>query len=145
MAITGTDYSVKTDNRDSLVNDMSNRTDAFSSAVGGNYSAANGPAKVGITTDMVSKIRTAYETYISEINAAISKIENPEVNQAFKGTAIEYSFQRLVTAVKGTAQEFTSKLKEAEMQIIRTVQEAYASQDSTVAQNINNDTNSLSA
>ena len=150
MAIHNTNIKADTTLRDSLRSDMGNITDAFSGAVGEQQvpaammsNKASGTTRAGITADMVSKIKNAFETYIADINQAIDKIENPEVNQAFKGSAMEGAFKRLVNGVKITAQNFTNKLQESEMEIIKSVEQAYITQDSTMAQNINNDTGSL--
>ncbi len=160
MAIKGTDYTIDTDLRDSLVSDMETKTGSFSSAVGTSsgsfigiqragmpgvtYKDPNIQGKVGITSDMITQVRIAYDTYIGEINQAINNLSNPEINQAFKGGSVERAFQSLVESVKKVAQDFTSSLQEAEMQIIQGVQRAYSAQDVAVGSDITGDAGTLS-
>ena len=157
MAINITDYSVNSELRDSLGSNITDKANEFSSSVGGAqlgldpmFSGALGvlvsngiSGRVGITADMVSQIQTAYDNYISQINSDIAQIENPEVNQAFKGSSVETAFKNLVSSVKETAQRFTQSLKEAEMQIIQEVQKAYETQDTSIAGDINSDAGTL--
>lgn len=147
MAITGTDYTIDSSLRDNLDSTMKAPAEEFKSAVGASMSNEGflgfggnvAEGKVGITPEMVQTVRTAYDTYIQTINDDISKIENPEVNQAFKGSAIEGAFSTLVTSVKTAAQNFTKSLQEAEMAIIEGVSKSYESQDTVSAGDISSD------
>ncbi len=167
MAINVTNHSINTDLRDNMESTISGKANEFSTTVGATPSGGislgginpgmtsgiaflgssliggNVVGRAGITADMVSQIETAYDNYISQINDDIAQIENPEVNQAFKGSSVESAFKNLVAAVKETAHEFTQSLKEAEMQIIQEIQKAYEAQDTSIAGDINSDAGTL--
>lgn len=143
MAISNTDYKINTEKRDSLKVDMAKKTNSFQASVGRNTSY-DSSSLIGITGDMVSRVETAFDSYIDDINQALSQIVNQPVDVAFKGSSIERAFENLVAAIKNTSMDFTSKLGDAEKQIIRSVREGFANQDITVGQQMESHTSNLS-
>ena len=85
------------------------------------------------------------DTYCSNIKAKIDDLTKVEVNQAFKGEAVERALNNFVESVKEVATNYITKLQNAEQSIIKGVQEAYEKQDIDLSSNLSNDGTSLTS
>lgn len=158
MAISGTSEKMDSTLRSNLDTSMS--SDNYVNAVGGQsyngrFNATGLIGRGGIVDNSVSgaagikenfatALDDAINDYVSELNKTLDKLEtNPNVLQAFKGDLTVSAIQKLIKAVKNEAQLYTKSLREAEQAIIEQVAQLYQSQNQSVADSMNTDTNNL--
>lgn len=105
----------------------------------------SGAPLAGITPEFAKNVTDAIDSYVAGINEALDELENPEVNQGFRGTALEGALNKFVSSVKSVAQIYCKELAEAENQILRSVETAYNAQDESLTANLSTDSDTLSS
>ena len=98
-----------------------------------------GEPLAGITASFATNVCDEIDTYISTVDEAISEMEAEASNQAFQGTAITEAMTNFIQSVIDTAKAYTSKLKEAENQIINSVADVYSKQDADISDQLATD------
>ena len=111
----------------------------------GGETSETGAGLGGVTANFVSEYTKAMDTYCREIKTKIDALTKVEVNQAFKGEAVERALNKFVESVKEVATNYITKLQNAEQSIIKGVQEAYEKQDIDLSSNLSNDGTSLTS
>ena len=104
---------------------------------------ATGAALAGITESFASHVSTAIETYKSNVQAELDKLQSVESNGAFRGTAISQALSRFVNAVREVGTQYLERLSSAETQIINSVAQAYQTQDTDLSGNLNSDSSGI--
>lgn len=102
-----------------------------------------GATLAGITPTFASHVSTAIETYKSNVQTELDKLQSVESNGAFKGTAISQALSRFVNAVREVGTEYLERLSSAETQIINSVAQVYETQDTDLAGNLNSDSSGI--
>ena len=111
----------------------------------GGETSETGAGLGGVTANFVNEYTNAMDTYCSDIKTKIDALTKVEVNQAFKGEAVERALNKFVESVKEVATNYITKLQNAEQSIIKGVQEAYETQDIDLSSNLSNDGTSLTS
>ena len=161
MAITGSEATINTATADSL------RGSTINSSIVGNpvngtasyfgSSAANGDTQMagtlavedvgsqlaGVTPDMAKNIASGIESYRTRIDAVLNKLNNVDPSTAFKGSAITSSLTNFVDGVKTVANNYLTRLSDAEREIVESVAAAYESQDEQLSGQMNADTKNV--
>lgn len=148
MAITMSGATVDTTERDAL---LSSTVDAGVTSGGATLNTGGpfglggttGATLAGVTASFASNVSTAIDEYCAEIDAKVEELSQVEVNTAFKGSAIESALNNFIESVKTTAKSYTSKLKEAEAEIINSVAKTYETQDTDISGNLASDGSTL--
>ena len=165
MAISGGSYRVEDDKANALSNDMKNRNETINSTIGSynssNYekntflgidwlsadtdNSQNSNDFVGITPEMLSKITTAIDTYSSNLTGILDEMPDAVYyTMAFRGTSIEAAVKNFVSTVKEVCKSYLQNLKEAENQIIESVNKQYAASDEDISGQLNSDSSAIS-
>ena len=111
----------------------------------GGETSETGAGLGGVTANFVNEYTNAMDTYCSNIKAKIDDLTKVEVNQAFKGEAVETALNKFVESVKEVATNYITKLQKAEQSIIEGVQKAYETQDTDLSSNLSSDGTSLTS
>lgn len=149
MAVSGTDQVVDESLREGLKTTISGSIDEFNAVVGGytgmfqgiGLDLEFGSSLAGVTPTMATNIVSALETYKGHLETTLSKMQSPEVNQAFKGSELESATKRFVESVINLAKSYIERLTEAQTQIINSVYETYGVQISELSSSVTSDAN----
>lgn len=162
MTITMSGAKVDTSKREELYSHMTKKIDTiqsfFSSSYNDNGSMTMGESArraidevenatstklAGITPEFATAVSAAIDKYCEEIETTLNKLQTADTSIAFKGSQIGGAINNFVEGVKNCAFDFLNKLKEAEQQIVESVQKAYATQDTDISGSLSSDTSSL--
>lgn len=150
MAISGGSYRVENDLQQSFKTNMDNQNETVSGITEG-YSSSNrkwfnenkNPI-VGITPEMLPKITNAIDEYISNLTTTLEGMPTAvDYTQAFKGEGITKAVETFVTSVKDVCKSYLDALKNAENQIVESVNAQYQASDSDLAGQLNSDASSI--
>lgn len=161
MAISGGSYKIDNDLQQSFKTNMDSQNSTVSSVIGG-YSSSNSSVSVangygvrdasqnshdmvGITPEMLSRITTAIDNYVSNLNSTLDNMPSAvDYTQAFKGEGITKAVENFVTSVKEICKSYLTRLKEAEQQIIESVHSQYSASDEDISGQLNSDASNIS-
>lgn len=151
MAISMSGAEIDTSERDTL---LANEVD--SSVVQGGVTAntsyglfglfggeTTGATLAGVTADFASSVKSAIDTYKSEVQSYLDQIDSADSTVAFQGSEIGGAIKNFIDAVKDVATRYLTKLSEAEQLIIDSVQSAYQTQDSDLTGDMSSDASTL--
>ncbi len=151
MAITMSGATVDSSNRETLLNSevdknvLGNKVNnPFSGPLLTSFVRSGTSGLAGVTSEFATAVSAAIDKYCQNIESILSKLEAIDSKSAFKGSQIDGALANFVEGVKSSALSYLSKLKDAEQQIVESVQKAYATQDTDISSNLNSDTSSLS-
>lgn len=152
MAISMSGATVDTSERDSLLQSSvdagvveggatanTQRTGLF--GLGGEE--ATGAILAGVTESFAANVSNAIDTYKTNVQTELDKLQAVESNAAFRGSAISQALSNFVNAVRETGAQYLERLSSAETQIINSVAQAYQTQDTDLSSNLNSDSNSI--
>lgn len=153
MAITMSGATVDTSERDSLL-----QSNVDGGVVNGGVTAntqstgflglggeeATGAALAGVTASFAANVSNAIETYKTNVQTELDKLQSVESNEAFKGSAISAALSNFVTAVRDVGTQYLNRLSSAEAQIINSVAAAYETQDTDLSGNLTSDSGNIS-
>ena len=154
MAITMSNATVDTSERDSLLQSSVNGgaveggVTANTRTEGGVFGlfgeeVASGQPLAGVTASFAANVSQAIETYKSNVQTELDKLQNVESNGAFRGEAITTALANFVNAVREVGTQYLERLSSAETQIINSVAQAYQTQDTDLSGNLNSDSGSI--
>ena len=142
MAITMSGATVDSSNRDTLLTSVVD-TGLLSGGVAGSFWHSD--AKLaGVTEQFATAVSGEIDKYCSDVETILKQLEAADSAVAFKGSQIDTALSSFIEGVKSSAFDYLKKLKEAEQQIVDSVQKAYTTQDTDLSSNLNSDTSSLS-
>lgn len=157
MAISGGTYRVNSDLQQSFRTNMETQNATVNSVIssytgsadnGGEslFSKTFGMASsltyetVGITPEMLSKITTAIDEYVSNLNASLDAMPTAvDYTKAFKGEGVTKAVENFVTSVKEICQSYIISLQQTEQQIIDSVNSHYSASDADLSGQLNSD------
>ena len=143
MAITMSGATVDSSNRDTLLNSVVD-TGLLSGGAKGSFFSSS--AKLaGVTPEFATAVSDAIDKYCEEVENTLNKLQTVETSNAFKGSQVGGAITNFVEGVKSSAFDYLNKLREAEKQIVESVQKVYATQDTDISGNLNSDTSKLNS
>ena len=98
---------------------------------------------VGVTAEFAQHVSSEIESYSSEIKDTLSKLEAVESNSAYQGSGVKAALEKFITGVRDVSYNYLDALAAAEKQIVNSVQQAYQTQDTDIASDMNADTANL--
>lgn len=105
----------------------------------------SGGVLVGVTPEFASKFTDAMDTYVSGIKSKLDELDLQAAKTgAFQGEGIHAAIDTFITSVKGVANAYLDKLALAEQNIVDSVTQVYASQDTSISSDISSDASNLS-
>lgn len=165
MAISGGNYRVDNDLQQSFSSDMTSKNETIENTIK-SYSSSNYEKNsflgidwlakdfdgsknsndfVGITPEMLSKITGAIDSYSSNLTSILDGMpDTVDYTQAFRGTGIETSVKNFVISVKEVCKAYLESLKQAENQIIESVNAQYQASDQDIASQLDSDSSAIS-
>lgn len=135
MAVTMSGATVDQSSRQTLLG----QNVEISTFSGGIY----GKKLAGITAEFAKAVTTCIDTYVGNVEDEIKKLQGVAVNQAFRGSGIELALNSFVENVENVALNYVAGLKNAEIQIINSVEQVYTTQDSDISGNVKTDGGNL--
>lgn len=143
MAITMSGATVDSSNRDALLTSVVDTGLLSGGAKSGGL--FNSDAKLaGVTESFATAVSDEIDKYCSNVETILKQLETADSTVAFKGSQVGSALANFIEGVKSSAFDYLKKLKEAEQQIVDSVQKAYTTQDTDLSSNLNSDTSSLS-
>lgn len=161
MAISGGTYTVNNGLQQTFKSNMDTQNSTVSSVIG-NYSSSNksdggwfgigaydnsinSHDTVGITPEMLTKITSAIDEYVNNLNATLDAMPTAvDYTQAFKGQGITKAVENFVTTVKDVCKSYIYSLQNVEQQIIKSVEMNYNDSDSDLSGQLNTDSTNIS-
>lgn len=135
--------SLVTATADKTASETLRQTKVDSTVVGGYIPYGGGEKLAGVTPEMATNIATSIETYKTNIETILNKLETVESNAAFQGTSIKGALDTFVTSIKSLTFKYLTQLVAAENAIVSSVATAYATQDTELGSNLTSDANTL--
>ena len=143
MAITMSGATVDSSNRDTLLTTVVD-TGILSGGAKKTTGLFFSDAKLaGVTEQFAAAVSDEIDNYCSNVETILKQLETADSAVAFKGSQVGTALANFIEGVKSSAFDYLKKLKEAEQQIVNSVQKAYATQDTDLSSNLNTDTSSL--
>lgn len=146
MAISMSGATVDMTERDKL---LSSSVDA-SGSYGGEIANTNwfgtmtGKTLAGVSPSFAANVASAIDNYAETVMTNLNNVQTAvDSGVAFKGEGISKALDSFIASVKDVSISYLNKLKDAETQIINSVQKAYETQDTDLSSNLGSDGSNL--